>query len=244
MRDAIWVRVVRGGLAIGAVSACAGALGGCWGYVNYPPIEGASPGINNPNAPPADELMILATKWVADRYPPPRSGPEVAGEAQFAVNLPPGVRRDLYERVAAKTAGRAVPLTETNAKTLPIYHIARVWVRMRDAKVDVLRPRLELPRRPDGQPVYECVTLLIEGGLKPWRVTQFQTWEVGVVDPPPLNFCPEEYGPEVYPPGTKRPVKATATVPEDRPVDSSGVPPMRSVEEEPPVKDEGTGDGR
>jgi len=233
-------------LAIGLLTAGAGSLVGCYGYASYPPIESASPGINNPNAPPVDELMMLATKWVADRYPPPRSGPAVVGEAQFAINLPEGVRRDVYERVSERTGGRAVPITPETAAALPVYHIARVWVRMHQAKVDIMRPRLELPRDSDGQPVYECITLLVDGGMQPWRVTRFQTWQVGVVSTPARWYCPDDYGP-VYPGSAERRTypSATATVHEvevheDRGVNSSGIPEARPVEEAPPPQT-GTG---
>lgn len=219
----------------------AGLLGGCYGYASYPPVETASPVSRNPNAPPIDELMMLATRWVADRYPPPRSGPAVVGEAQFAINLPEGVRRDVYERVSERTGGRAVPLTQENAQTLPVYHISRIWVRMHDAKVDIMRPRLELPRKTDGQPVYECITLLVEGGLQPWRVTRFQTWEVGIMEPPPLWYCPADYGPIYAGSADRRSYPASpAAAPEgevvsqpDRGVDQSGAPLARPVSEAP-----------
>lgn len=236
-------RTITTTLSIGLIAAAAGSLVGCVGYASYPPIDSASPVVNNPNAPPADELMMLGTKWVADRYPPPHAGPVVAGEPQFAINLPEGVRRDVYERVSQRTGGRAVPLTEENAKTLPIYSISRIWIRMHDAKIDIMRPRLELPKQSDGQPVYECITLLVEGGMQPWRVTRFQTWEVGIVPPPPLWYCPEDYGPVYAMSGQYRPPVApkpttTATAPEENGVDSRGVPVPRPVEEAPPIKND------
>jgi len=235
-------RALRNTLAIGLLTCAAGSLTGCYGYASYPPIESAKPGVNNPNAPPADELMMLGTKWVADRYPPPRRGPAVAGEAEFAINLPEGVRRDVYERVSTYTGGRAVPLTAENAGTLPIYSISRIWVRMHDAKVDVMRPRLDLPRKPDGQPVYECITLIVAGGFQPWRVTRFQTWEVGVVEPPPLWYCPTDYGSysgraPTAPAYPAESVGDEAT--EARGVDSTGAPVARPVEEAPPPQSSG-----
>ncbi len=229
-------KAVRTSLSL--VLLAGGALAGCYGYASYPPIDSAHPVINNPNAPPTDELMMLATKWVADRYPPPHAGPVVAGEALFAINLPEGVRRDVYERVSERTGGRAAPLTAENAKTLPVYHISRVWVRMRDAKVDVMRPRLDVPPRPDGQPVYECITLLCEGGLQPWRVARFQTWQPGIIDTPSLYYCPEDYGNTAIPPPRK-------TVPEASPgVDKSGAPIPKPESDAPKAGQEaGAGEG-
>ncbi len=235
------LRALRTTLALALIAGASGLIG-CYGYASYPAIEGAKPGIDNPNAPPVDELMILSTRWVADRYPPPRRGPAVVGQAEFAINLPEGVRRDVYERVSERTGGRAVPVTEENARTLPVYHISRIWVRMHDAKVDVMRPRLDLPKKPDGEPVYECITLLVEGGLQPWRVTRFQTWEVGIVEPPPLWYCPEDYGSYSGRAPTAKPAEDAGVdeAEESRGVDSKGAPIPRPADEAPPA---GDGDG-
>ena len=233
-------QAIRTTLAAFLFSLAGSGLAGCVGYASYPPIESATPSSTNPNAPPIDELMMLAVKWVADRYPPPHAGPGVAGEATFAINLPVGVRRDVYERVSAKTGGLGVPVTAENMKTLPVYHIARVWVRMRDAKVDVLRPRLELPRKVDGQPVYECITLICDGGMQPWRVVRFQTWEVGVVDTPLLYYCPEDYGTMAYPLPPAGSKKKAEPVFDERGVDPNGVPMSQPVGDVPkPVAEPG-----
>jgi hypothetical protein len=152
--------------------------------------------VNNPNAPPTDTLMTLSLRWLVDKYPPQTGGPAIAGEKYFAVNLPRGVRKSTYERVAERVSNAAVPLTEENYQSLPIYHVAQVWVRSRVAKITVLRPRQELGLNGKGQPVYEGITLHMEGGFQPWRVVRWQTWEVGVIDTPELYFCPSQEWPE------------------------------------------------
>jgi len=109
---------------------------------------------------------------------------------------------------------------------------------MHDAKVDIMRPRLDLPPKPDGEPVYQCITLLVEGGLQPWRVTRFQTWEVGVVEPPPLWYCPESYGSySGRAPGPKAEPEPSDEAGENRGVDSSGVPIPKPAEEAPPARE-------
>ncbi len=162
---------------------------GCTGYHSYPPIKG-SIASTNPNSPPIDELMILSLDWVTTRYPV--EGTVIAGRSpEFAINLPAGVRKSVYEYVARKVSDRARPLTAENADKVPIYHIAELWVRDGLAKVTVLRPAYELGPAPDGKPVYQGITLRIEGGLHPWRVVRHQVWEVGTIPMPELYFCPE-----------------------------------------------------
>jgi len=178
------------GLGLITVLSASSLLSGCVGYATYPPVQGAYGAPNNPNAPPVDELMALSLKWVTDRYPIRSGTPTVAGDPQFAVNLPRGVRKSTYERTAAALGDKALPLTPENATKLPIYHVAEIRVRGRVAKVDVLRPAQELGARPDGQPVYQCITLHIEGGFQQWRVIRFQAWEPGVVAVPEYYYVP------------------------------------------------------
>lgn len=176
--------------SIAASSLLVMGLSGCVGYATYPPVQGAYGAPNNPNAPPVDELMALSLKWVTDRYPIRAGLPTVAGQPQFAINLPRGVRKSTYERTAAVLGDKALPLTPENATKLPIYHVAEIRVRGRVAKIDVLRPAQELGSRPDGQPVYQCITLYIEGGFQQWRVMGFQAWEPGVVPVPEYYYVP------------------------------------------------------
>lgn len=177
-------------------AACLAWLGGCVGYGSWPPVEGADLAARNPNVPYAVETMTTALQWVLQRYPPPGAGTEPieAGRARFAVNVPAGVRRGNYLRIASTVGG--VGATAETVEELPVYHVGRVWVRGGRATVDVLRPMFEYPRREDGSWVYQCVTVHLEGGFQPWRVTGTQTREPGVVPIPDYYFVPESEFPE------------------------------------------------
>lgn len=203
------------GLGLGA-AVMMGVLSGCVGYASFPYEEG---GKNNfatqdPNTPPADELMALSLDWVVSKYPPRGAGaPGTATDPSYTINVPKGVRRDVYDKILDKLGGKAAPLTPETAGTMPIYHIGRIWIRGREAKVDVLRPVLEGPRGPGGAVLYQPVTLRIEGGFEPWRVRRHQVWEVGTVPVPDLYYRPEyddarrQYHQEARMPAT-RPVVA------------------------------------
>jgi hypothetical protein len=204
----------------GACGLLGAALsGGCVGYASYPPVDGATMAVNNPNAPPTDTLMTQSLRWLVDKYPPQTGGPAIAGEKYFAINLPKGVRKSTYERVAERVSPAAVPLTAENYTQLPIYHVAQLWVRSRVAKVTVLRPRQELGLNSKGQPAYEGITLHMEGGFQPWRVVRWQTWEIGVIDTPELYFCPTSEWPEKI-----RPVRESPAEPQAQPEET--VPPF------------------
>lgn len=198
-------RTLAAPLALGSLALLVSAAllsQGCTGYHSYPPIKG-SMASTNPNSPPVDEIMIASLEWVTTRYPV--GGTVISGETpEFAINLPRGVRKSVYEHVAAKVSDRARPLTPDNA-SLPTYHIAELWVRDGLAKVTVLRPAHELGPGPDGKPVYQGITLRIEGGLHPWRVVRHQVWEVGTIQLPELYFCP---GSEPTPPPPEPPADA------------------------------------
>lgn len=219
-------RMLAVGMCSVAVLSASSLLSGCVGYATYPPVQGAYGAPNNPNAPPVDELMALSLKWVTDRYPIRTGSPAVAGEPRFAINLPRGVRKSIYERTAASMGDKAQPLTPENATALPIYHVAEIRVRGRVAKVDVLRPAQELGSRPDGQPVYQCITLHIEGGFQQWRVIRFQAWEPGVVQVPEYYYIPPVEWPDRERaeelrsvPGEKRMPSEPVMQPADEPVE-------------------------
>lgn len=156
--------------------------GGCTSYTSAPGIEarGAAEG---PNAPRAESAALAALQFAVTRYPPggPRPEASTSREASsltadfpLAVNMPVGTRRGVYERVAIRLGAQAVPYDV--GTTLPIYSVERVWVRERTATVDVLRPMLELPRRADATPVYQRLTVRLEGSFSPWRVVHTRAW--------------------------------------------------------------------
>lgn len=179
-----------------ALVASSGALTGCVGYGSWPPVEGADLAAKNPNVPYAVETITLALQWVLQRYPVPGTGtqPIPADQPRFAVNVPPGIRRNNYLKIASAAGG--TPLTPDNADDLPVYHVGRVWIRGGRATVDILRPMFEYPARPDGSLVYQCVTVHMEGGFSPWRVVGTQTREPGVIPVPDYYFLPATEFPE------------------------------------------------
>lgn len=157
-------------------------LGGCSSYTSAPGID-AHFAAEGPNAPRAESAALAALQFAVTRYPPggPRTEAATSREASsltadfpLAVNMPLGTRRGVYERVAIRLGAQVVPYD--TGVTLPIYTVERVWVRERTATVDVLRPMLELPRKADGSPVYQRLTVRLEGSFRPWRVVHTRAW--------------------------------------------------------------------
>ncbi len=164
------------------------SLGGCLGYNNIEPIEGAS-GFVDPNSPPVPTAMSTALRWVVDRYPPNDEG--FTGQttlAPFAVSFPLRTRPGVGEMVLRQaTLPHAQMLTVEN-ESLPVYRIGRVWVRGDMATVDVFRPIPTLQKGSDDQPFYQCITVNLRSGLSPWRIVSHKVWSVGTVDLPLVNY--------------------------------------------------------
>src|SRR5262249_20624546 len=80
----------------------------------------------------------------------------------------------------------------------PIYHVSRVWIREHEAKVDVLRPMFEMGPGPDGKPIYQAVTVHLEGRFEPWHVVFGRSLEAGTVPTPAPYFLPEQDDPNQY----------------------------------------------
>ncbi len=167
-------------LLLTLVAVCAMIAPGCASYSNYPKIE--SKGLrNDPNSPAIQTALITAVQWVANRYPPGRSPEAVQSAVEpvsvkvnypIAINLPVGTRRSGYLYVAERIGPEVYPLTPEiwSSGNPPVFHITRVWIRMREARIEVLRPMPELGRGPDGNPVYQPVVVRLVGGFSPWRV--------------------------------------------------------------------------
>ena len=158
-------------------------------YANYPPITGDDFAVKNVNSQNMRSAMAAALRWTALRYPPP-------GNA-FAINLPPGVTPATYEAVAQAVGNGAVPLSKENEKSLPIYHITRIWLRGTVARIDVVRPVFEVENKPGGGPVYRGAEIRLSGGWEPWHVTGSSEYEIGVLEPPALH--PINQASDVYP---------------------------------------------
>lgn len=184
-----------------AVVALAAAVGGCQQYVNAPAIP-TSKGIpDNPNKPAAVECIRLAVQYVATRYPPgsvedslvtEKGRVQMRAPYQLVVNMPRGMRKSFYERTVKEVGPLAEPMTQANAESgLPTFHVTRVWMRFNEATVDVLRPMPEMGPGADGKPVYQTVTVRLEGGMEPWRVVHARAWPPSDVVIPPPYYLPD-----------------------------------------------------
>ncbi|KAA0217280.1 MAG: hypothetical protein DYG94_01405 [Leptolyngbya sp. PLA3] len=154
---------------------------GCVGYSSYPKVEGGAP--SSPNFIHMRPVIAESLKAVIEKYHPQDAGP-------YAVNLPIGITETGRDEVMKALGAQAMDLTP-RTEHLPIYHVGRVWVRGADAKVDIVRPILELGRLPGGQPTYQGVTVWLDGGINNWWVEMIQPWSIGVVEPPELHYVVE-----------------------------------------------------
>jgi hypothetical protein len=170
------------------------AMGGCVGHNIYPPEPGER-GFTNVNSDPFPPIMTEALKWVALRYPPnehaewnqPAAGN--VGVTPFAVNLPRGLNAAISNRIVANIGMGALPMTPEN-QGLPTYHVSRIWVQGDDARVDIVRPVLNVAFDASGTPVTQGVTLRLRGGVGAWRVTSHRLWSFNSLQPPALNYVP------------------------------------------------------
>jgi hypothetical protein len=191
----------RAGLAL--TTALLLMCGGCQhGGVNYPEIPSARGTKQDPNSPASESAIVGALQFVANRYPPgqlrtdaatSKEAGEVRPDLPMAINLPAGMRKSYYERIARKVGPNVVPMTAETDPNLPVYHVTRVWLRFKEGWVDVMRPMPELAPGPDGKPVYQTVTLKMEGGFAPqWHVMHARAWEPGLDALPELYYVPDE----------------------------------------------------
>lgn len=154
------------------------AAGGCQEYASYPSVGGAHVAIRDPNSARMSEMMTSSLRWVLTRYPPPGG--------QAAINLPVGVSRQTYDQVTAALSNdgiEAMPIE--SGQNLPTYHVARVWLRQTEAKVDVLRPVFELGEGPQGGGFERGVTIRFRtDGFGPWRVVGTTELELGTIETP------------------------------------------------------------
>lgn len=187
------------GLVVGL--ACLGNAG-CHQYATYPAIPTAEGLTEDPNTNSTAKCASLAVAYVATRYSPggynfdaktAKEQGDLRVPFPLIVNAPRGMRRAFYQRVVVDVGPQAQALTPDNEKSgLPIYHVLRVWLRQTNATVDVLRPMSELAPDSQGRPVYQTVTVRLEGGgLEPWRVVHARGYEPGIDPVPPPYYIPE-----------------------------------------------------
>jgi hypothetical protein len=198
-------RTSRPGLALLAGTCALLAIAGCQ-YQNAPAIESSHGVLQDPNNPTPVRLMSTAIRFVAARYDPQTRAmmedpagplPNTVG-FPLAIGCPEGLRAEKYQRVARDIGANCVPLTQSVLEdgTLPVWYVARVWVRQSTATVDVYRPMNELPPGPDGKPVYSMITVRFEGYYNDWRAIHARTWGPGDFPKPTPYFMPAEGGDE------------------------------------------------
>ncbi|MEM9374288.1 MAG: hypothetical protein AAGA55_11665 [Planctomycetota bacterium] len=145
-------------------------LGGCTSYTNVPSPENALYG-QDPNARQASAATLAGLRWAVRKHPV--SGP-------YLINLPFGTSTETAERIAAALPdGATIP--DGTGMNLPTYHVPRVWIRLSDAKVDVVYP-VDVAGE---VPVNRGVTTWLHAGVRPWTVSRGQYWNPGTVDVPP-----------------------------------------------------------
>jgi hypothetical protein len=157
---------VAGMLGIGL----AGGLTGCTSYTNVPSPDNALAG-QDPNARQASAATLAGLRWAVRKHPV--SGP-------YLLNLPVGTSTETAERIAS-SLGPGATIPDGSGISLPTYHVPRVWIRLSDAKVDVVFPVMGV----DGVPFNRGVTTWLHAGVRPWTVSRGQYWIPGTVDVPP-----------------------------------------------------------
>lgn len=186
----------------GGLIALSGGITGCQQYVSAPGIPSAQGIPENPNKPAAISVMVEAVRYVATRYPPggydydaASMQEQAAVEVPYAMQVcpPRGLRRSFYERLVQNIGPAAQPISpEGLEEGLPTFYVTRVWMRFQKATVDVLRPMPEVGLGPDEKPVYQTVTVRLEGGLEPWRVVHARAWSPNEPTLPQPYFMPDE----------------------------------------------------
>lgn len=228
------------GLSLAAfIGACAST-----GQVNYPGIPGDS-NSNSVNNPPAPQVMESALYYVVRRFPPIAAAPgnQAAPNQAFAINLPPGMDPENLQHIIAGVGNGARALTD-ETKSLPLYHVSRVWVRGTSATVDIIRPVFSLPDRPVA-PLYQGVTLHLRSRGW-WHVETVQQFPVGSPDVPALNIIstkpfepPAAPAPAVEPevaPASETPASPAgtpATTPAAEPAATAPMMPVPSTQPSP-----------
>lgn len=174
----------------------------CQRYANYPAIP-TSEGIpDDPNSNDTAKCISLAVAYVATRYTPggynydaqtAKEQGDTRVRFPIIIDAPRGMRRPFYQRVCVDVGPGASPLTPDNEHSgTPIYHVRRAWLRQSRATIDVMRPMYELPPDSQGQPIYQTVTVRLEGGrLQPWRVVHARGSEPGLDPIPEPYYLPE-----------------------------------------------------
>ncbi|MGD9789985.1 MAG: hypothetical protein AB7Q00_03025 [Phycisphaerales bacterium] len=175
----------------------AAGLGGCIGYSNVAeetsqtPLKTPNYASTDPNEPGVVEIMTASLLEVIARRPAPGSA--------AIVNLPEGMRKVYYERVAESlTKATGVEFMamspEVVDRGLPVYSVGEVLVRYNRAECDVFAPTSD----EFGQMGVQRIRVHLDGGLNPWRVVRPQIYLVNAFAAPEAHFIPEVDNPTEY----------------------------------------------
>lgn len=158
------------GLAIASLT-----LSGCVSYTNVPEPESA-PAFKSANHFQAKKVTAAALAEIIERYPMRDAN------GQYSVNLPAGTTLESAQEIVSNLPeGVVIPFEGMDA-SIPTYHIGRIWIRVSDAKVDVLYPA----RSFDGTGFVGNATVWINGGVRTWNINRVQHWAPGTIAVPPL----------------------------------------------------------
>lgn len=145
---------------------------GCVSYTNVPVPESA-PAFQSANNRQSIEVLARALEAVIWDHP-------VNGE--YAINFPVGTTPETAQKIVSQLPIGAIVPFEGMSDDTPVYSIGRVWIRLSDAKVDVVYPFMRADRVSQDQ----SVTVWLNGGIRRWRMNRLQHWSAGTVPTPPV----------------------------------------------------------
>ncbi len=147
---------------------------GCAPFATYPPDEGSLTESRS-DLEPVPTVMAKAINHAHQ---------ENGGSGDnFAYNLPPGTRPDVYALVEERLGGAGHPQASVDELA---YHVSKVRIRGRWAMVDVFYPKA------DGSYQFATVTLLGDVWVG-YHVENTRLWETGD-EPPSPSYAPKQPG--------------------------------------------------
>ncbi len=147
--------------------AALAGVAGCTPWATYPRVKGMTE-IGSAATEPVPTLMARAIMYIKEN--------ECEG-AQFAINLPPGVQADVYEKVF-EDIGYSRPMTSSADLA---YHVIEVRLRGLNAEVDVIYPE-------NGD--HALMTVKFRNSVVPgWNVVDTRKWNIRFTVPEP-NYVP------------------------------------------------------
>lgn len=163
--------MLAGMIGLSGLAGLTAGLAGCTSYTNVPGPDNYT-ARQDPNARQASAATETGLIWAVRRHPV---------QGRYAINLPIGTSLETAERIAEALGPNAV-IPDSTDIDLPTYHVTRVWIRVSDAKVDVVYPLTTT----DGRQITRGVTAWMHAGVRPWIVSRGQYWAPGTIQTPPI----------------------------------------------------------